>query len=341
MKLVSEPNTPGNIAQANKLLAAAAGASTSVLGAAFAQDVERQLHAVRNRTTSMQPGERPRGFNLWLNGEGAYHKLGADGLAPGYTLTSWGGTLGMDMSVSSRTTVGLALSALYGNLKTESADNGRGDMDTTYATFFARTTQGAWMHTLLFSAGMADVTLERTVSFGNYGYKTKGSTDGYAAGLLYELGYTTIMNAEGSFLLQSVFNVEFRHATINGYNETNSDAALTVDDASYNTVTVGAGARVQAAVGGRVLNRTALLEARALVKADAGDRSGKVENDFVNGNHAKRELESAEIGAVGIELGAGVTIPVGKRGSIFMDGSVELRSGYSSMDANVGYKLSF
>lgn len=343
-RLVDVVSALDNKTQAGKMgeiLAAAAGASTSVLGAAFAQDMERQLQAVRNRTTSMNADDRSRGFNVWLNGEGSYHKLDADSLAPGYTLSSWGGTVGMDMSVNNHTTVGLALSALYGRLKTDSADNGRGDMDTTYATFFARVSQGAWMHTILFSGGMADVKLNRTVNYGDYSYKTKGSTDGYAAGLLYELGYAHIMNPEGSFLLQSVFNVELRHATINGYNETGSDAGLTVGDADYNTLTVGAGARMQAMVGSRALNRSALLEARALVKVDAGDRSGKVENDFINGNRTKRELESAEIGAVGIELGAGVTVPVGKRGSFFMDGSVELRAGYSSLDANVGYKVSF
>ena len=340
VKAVDKMDIETQEAQMSRVLAAAAGASVAVLGSALSQDLERQLHAVRNRTTSIMADDN-HSYHVWMNGEGSYHKLDADSLAPGYSLSSWGGTVGMDVSLSANTTIGLALSALYGNLKTDAADNGRGDLDTTYATFFARVAKGSWLHTFLFSGGVADISLNRTVNYGSGSYSAKGSTDGYAVGALYELGYANVMNAEGTFLLQSVVNIELRHVGIGGYSESNTDAGLVVDDASYTTLTIGAGARLQSVIGGNALNRSALFEARFLVKADAGDRSGKVQNDLINGNNAKRELESAEIGAVGIEVGAGVTVPVGKRGSIFLDGSLEVRSGYSSMDANIGYRLSF
>ena len=54
----------------------------------------------------------------------------------------------------------------------------------------------------------------------------------------------------------------------------------------------------------------------------------------------RANVESAEKGALGLELGAGISVPVGT-GSIFTDGSVELRSDYTNFNATVGYRIQF
>lgn len=51
-------------------------------------------------------------------------------------------------------------------------------------------------------------------------------------------------------------------------------------------------------------------------------------------------IESAERAELGVELGAGISIPVGS-GSIFTDGSLELRSDYTNFNATVGYRIQF
>ena len=337
-----------NRADMGKLLAAGAGASTSVLGAAFAQDVQRQLSAIRNRTINMAPEPHYDSYDTlpfyhaWISGESSYHKLGADGMAPGFTLSGWGGSVGVDANVSQQTTVGFALSAMYNDLKADAADSARGDLDTTYVTAFARMAQGAWLHTVVVTGGVADVKLNRTVNYGASSYTTHGSTDGYAFGALYEVGYAHVLSESGSAVLQPVFNVAFRHASLAGYSETGSDAGLKVDDISQDVITVGAGVRLQAMVGTNAFNRSAVLEGRVLVKGDAGDRSGTVMNRLINGDGTARELESAKIGAVGLEFGVGLMVPVGSEGdSIFIDASVEMRRGYTSFDANVGYRFNF
>ena len=339
----------------DSMLAAGAGASISTLGQALGDDLHRQINSIRNRTTVMGAEARYDQYDvlplyhMWVNGETGYHKLDSDGLAPGYTLNSWGGTLGLEMDVTRNVTVGLALSAMYGDLKTEAADSGSGDLDTTYMSAFMSARRGAWRHTVVLSGGMADVKFNRTVGYSTstiFGampgsYKTSGSTDGYAVGALYEIGYTRMANAAGTVAVQPVFNVEYRRVGINGYTEAGSDAALRVDDITQDSITFGAGARVQALTGGNVFNRSAIFEGRALLKVEAGDRSGKAINAIVN-TQKTAELESAEVGAVGVEVGAGITIPLGStEGSIFIDGSLELRSGYTSMDATVGYRVSF
>ena len=77
------------------------------------------------------------------------------------------------------------------------------------------------------------------------------------------------------------------------------------------------------------------------MKVDVGDHSGRALNGIV-GSATMAEVESAKVGAVGVEVGAGLTIPLGSQyGSVFLDGSLEWRNGWMSADAALGYRLSF
>ncbi len=334
-------------AAANRALAAAAGAGTSVLGLALAGDVERQLRAIRNRTTSM--GVNPRVVhdempyvNAWVNAEGDYRKMDAAGMAPGYELSSWGGTLGVDIDCTEMLTAGLALTAMYGDLDAESADHASGDLDSYYLSAFARLNSGHWLHTLVATAGMVDVSLDRYVGLGSSSYHTHGETDGFAFGLLYELGYTIPLDEEGTSCLQPLVNVAWRHVGLDSYTESGSDAALRVNGKDVNLVTFGAGARFQAQVGESVYNRSSLLELRALAKVDAGDREGEAAVALLQDGVAGGRVRSAEAGNVGAEFGAGLSIPLGQEsGTLFFDASLEWRRDYSQVNGVVGYRVNF
>ncbi len=159
---------------------------------------------------------------------------------------------------------------------------------------------------------------------------------------MYEVGYTMPITEDASACWQPVFNVTWRHVDVDGYTEGGSDAALTYGDQSYDTVTFGLGARMQAVVGENLYNRMSILETRALLKVDAGDREGEADVAFANVPGASANVRSAERGAVGAELGIGLTVPVGmESGSIFFDASAELRSGETSVNGTVGYRINF
>ncbi len=336
----------GDAAGLERTLSAVAGASVATLAPALAEDLHRQLNAIRNRTTAM--ADDPHGVNdsspflhAWINAEGSYYKMNSDGFLPGYKLDNWGGTVGFDVDVSSRTTLGLALSAMYGDLKVDAADTATGDLDTAYLSAFARVVRGPWFHTFVLSGGVADVRLVRSVSYGLGCYRTSGSTTGYALGSLYELGYSKSLNEAGSLVVQPVVNVELRHASIRSYSESDSDAGLSVKDMERTVVTLGTGARIQAAVSEDAFNRVSLLEGRLLLKTDIGDRSGTSRNALIgSGNRA--ETESAHIGSVGVEAGLGVSIPLGNySASIFSDASLEWRHHWVSANATLGYRMNF
>ena len=333
-------------------LAAVAGSSTAVLGQALSGDVERQLRAIRNRAAMGNHGTNsvawdgkgglvstslPSRYFAWVNAEGNRAEQNADGTAPGYTLNSWGGTVGTGMQVNSSLTMGLALSAMYGDLQSDGPDSLDGDMDTTYLSAFARYESGKWSHAFIGTAGTMEADYKRTVSHASDSYHTYGDTDGTAFGLMYEVSRDFTLGSKGT--LSPVFNISYRHAEVDGYRESGADAALNVGEQSLDTMTLGLGARYAAVVGERAFNRACAFEARALAKYDFGDTQNNIDVGFVN--HATRaNIESAEMGAFGVELGAGISVPVGK-GSIFADGSVELRSDYTNCNATVGYSIQF
>ncbi len=351
-------NAAGSRAEADGILAAASGASVSVLGSAMAADIERQLRGIRNRSmgslalqrqrAAWRGGKAPRAladaprFGAWIYGEGDHRKMDADGFMPGYSLSSWGGTVGMDMSCDGRLTAGLALTALYGDLDAHSADHAEGDFDRYYISAFASGSCRRWQHTLVGTVGRLDGDWNRTVSYGSGSYHTHGGTKGWGYGLMYEIGYSIPMDDEANFTLQPIANVSWRYADIDGYTERGSDAALRVGDQDYNVVTFGAGVRTRAEVGKNLFNREALLEARALVKVDTGDRSGEATVAMLGGGGRWAKVRSEKLGAVGVELGAGLTFPLGEDyGAIFIDGSAELRNEYSNLNGTLGYRFEF
>ena len=343
---LSKQGSAAAAAQADKIMAAVAGSSTAILGSALSSDVERQLRAIRNRTTTMgvaqtEVNEGMPYVNAWLNAEGDHHEMDADGLAAGYTRDSWGGTVGFDVDLTPSFTMGLAVTAMYGDIESEAADKAEGDFDTQYLSLFARYSSNAWTHTFVATVGRADITLDRTVNYGTGIYETTGDTEGTSFGFMYEVGRVFALTEDGDVCLQPVANVTFRHSSVDGYEESGCDATVAVDEQTYSAVTLGVGARLQAVIGTSIYNRASILEARALAKFDMGDREGETDVRLTQGGDTAT-VKSAELGAFGAEFGVGVTVPVGTNaGSIFVDGSAEIRSGYTNINGTVGYRINF
>ncbi|MGN0864806.1 MAG: hypothetical protein ACI4P8_01500 [Akkermansia sp.] len=333
----------GDSAAAERLGEAFSGASVAAMGAALAGTVESRLESIRNRTTTMGVNqcvvnEDMPYFNAWINAEGDYRELNSDGSMPGYKLSSWGGTVGFDVDCTPSFTCGLAFSALYGDFDSKGADHATGDLNTYYLTAFARYAKHRWTHTFVATAGLADTSLERTVN----GAKVEGDSDGSMLGALYEVGYVFALDEEATTCLQPVFNVAVTHSTLKGYTESGSTVALQVDDTELTRVSFGLGARLQAVVGESVYNRSSILEMRALLKADAGDREGETKVALAGTELPTHSVKSAESGAIGCELGAGLTVPVGDEGgNLFADASVELRADYTNVNATLGYRVNF
>ena len=282
-------------------------------------------------------------FHMWMQGTGSYAKLDTRGDESGYELTTWGGTVGMDVDINDRFTAGAAFTANYGSLTASAADTADGDLDSYYVNLFARYQYRKWSHLLILTGGWNDASLTRTVDYGTGSYQARGNTTGAGFGAMYELAYDIALNEDRSVILQPLFNASIVTTRMDGYRESGSagNAGLKVEDQELTTAAVAVGARLSGLMGSNVFGREALGEVRVNVSQDMGDRRGQANVGFLADPSYTRPVYGAKVGSTAFQIGAGLSVPVGTQGVIFVDGNADIRSGSSSINGSIGYRYNF
>ncbi len=335
-----------NPVAADQLAASIAGASNLGLGLAVSDDMSRQLGSIRNRTMSM--GVDPsveftedKQYRGWINAESSSSDLSGEGTLAGYEMSSWGGTVGVEVNMNSRLTIGLALSSMYGDFSSHDVDSLRGDVNTNYLSGFARLNDGRWSHSFVIAGGLSDISTNRTVSYAGGSYTTDGDTEGSSFGMLYELAYTHALNEDSSTAWQPLVSLAFQSSQVDAYTEGGSDAALHVGEQSMTYATLGLGARMETVIGENLYNRSSILSLRAMAKADFGDDSTESDVALLKGTQGSN-VKSAERGMFGLEVGVGLNIPIMQdASSIFLDANFEMRENQNSFSASAGYRFAF
>ncbi|MFQ9834233.1 MAG: hypothetical protein ACLRZQ_05985 [Akkermansia muciniphila] len=52
-------------------------------------------------------------------------------------------------------------------------------------------------------------------------------------------------------------------------------------------------------------------------------------------------MRGAKTGTTALQLGAGLSVPVGTKGTIYVNGNADIRDGSSSVNGSVGYRYDF
>ena len=336
-----------DLAGASRALAAVAGSTVNALGTAQRDALRDQMGWIRNRTTLMgvNPAyvndDLPR-FHMWMEGTGSYAKLDTRGDESGYQLTTWGGTVGVDADLSDRLTVGAAFTAGYGDLTAGAADSADGHLDSYYASLFGRYQNKRWAHTLILTGGWNDAKLNRTVNYGEGSYGTQGSTSGWGFGAMYELTYDVYLNENRSSVLQPLFNASVVTTRMDGYEETGAgNAGLNVGRQDWTTGTLALGGRWMGLIGSNIFGRESLAEIRVNAAQDLGDRRGETNVSLLGNPGFAQSVRGAKTGTTALQLGAGLSVPVGTKGTIFVNGNADIRDGSSSVNGSVGYRYDF
>ena len=336
-----------DLAGASRALAAVAGSTVNALGTAQRDALRDQMGWIRNRTTLMgvNPAyvndDLPR-FHMWMEGTGSYAKLDTRGDESGYQLTTWGGTVGVDADLSDRLTVGAAFTAGYGDLTAGAADSADGHLDSYYASLFGRYQDRRWAHTLILTGGWNDAKLNRTVNYGEGSYGTQGSTSGWGFGAMYELTYDVYLNENRSSVLQPLFNASVVTTRMDGYEETGAgNAGLNVGRQDWTTGTLALGGRWMGLVGSNIFGREALAEIRVNAAQDLGDRRGETNVSLLGNPGFAQSVRGAKVGTTALQLGAGLSVPVGTKGTIYVNGNADIRDGSSALNGSIGYRYDF
>ena len=349
MNAISTMVTGSNpdLAGASRALAAVAGSTVNALGTAQKDALRDQMGWIRNRTTLM--GVNPAYinedlpyFHMWMEGTGSYAKLDTRGDESGYQLTTWGGTVGMDVDLSDHFTMGAAFTANYGDLTASAADSADGRLDSYYASLFGRYQNKRWAHTLILTGGWNDAKLNRTVNYGEGSYGTQGSTSGWGLGAMYELTCDVYLNENRSSVLQPLFNASVVTTRMDGYEETGAgNAGLNVGRQDWTTGTLALGGRWMGLVGSNIFGRESLAEIRVNAAQDLGDRRGETNVSLLGNPGFAQSVRGAKTGTTALQLGAGLSVPVGTKGTIYVNGNADIRDGSSSVNGSVGYRYDF
>ena len=299
-----------DLAGASRALAAVAGSTVNALGTAQRDALRDQMGWIRNRTTLMgvNPAyvndDLPR-FHMWMEGTGSYAKLDTRGDESGYQLTTWGGTVGMDVDLSDHFTMGAAFTANYGDLTASAADSADGHLDSYYASLFGRYQNKRWAHTLILTGGWNDAKLNRTVNYGEGSYGTQGSTSGWGFGAMYELTCDIYLDENRSSVLQPLFNASVVTTRMDGYEETGAgNAGLNVGRQDWTTGTLALGGRWMGLVGSNIFGREALAEIRVNAAQDLGDRRGETNVSLLGNPGFAQSVRGGESGNDGAVAGS-------------------------------------
>ncbi len=341
--------TSQSFSAASQTLAALAGSTTTALSSAYVQSLSTQMLSIRNRMVTMGAGEGcvPAELpycNMWFNADGSHLKLDSDGREAGYTLNTWGGTLGVDCDFSERITAGAAFSVQSGDLSSSAAESSKGDLDSFYVNLFLRAQVKRWGHAFILTGSHANMSLDRSFAVGSDYYTARGTTNGTGFGAMYELSYDIPLEVESRTLpmLQPLLNVSWTSASVDAYSETGlGDAGLHVGKQDVSFATIGLGARYLADVGHNIFNRKGIFEARAMLLQDMGDRRGDADLAMRAAPAPAGRVRGAEPGSTRIEMGAGLTIPVGTNSDVFLNANAEFCSGATGVNGAVGYRYQF
>ena len=349
MNAISTMVTGSNpdLAGASRALAAVAGSTVNALGTAQKDALRDQMGWIRNRTTLM--GVNPAYvnedlpyFHMWMEGTGSYAKLDTKGDESGYQLTTWGGTVGMDVDLSDHFTMGAAFTANYGDLTASAADTADGHLDSYYANLFGRYQSKRWAHTLILTGGWNDAKLNRTVNYGEGSYRTQGNTNGWGFGAMYELTYDVYLNEDRSSILQPLANASVVATHMDGYTETGAgNAGLNVGKQEWTTGTVALGGRWMGLIGSNIFGREALAEFRVNAAQDMGDRRGETNVALLGNPGFMQSVRGTKVGTTALQIGAGLSVPVGTQGTVFINGNADFRDGANSVNGSIGYRYDF
>lgn len=194
--------------------------------------------AVGSRTSSLRGASSGSPFSetgFWVQGHDSDLRQGRRSGIAGYDADSRGLSLGLDGKLDEQWTLGVAYSNL--DTKVSGRTGNKSEIDSQVLTLYSGFEQGPVFVDTSLSYGFNDNTSKRSIA----GTRAKGDFDSQSLALNLEAGYG--LHA-GSVTLEPRVATRYSRLDIDSYREKGSSAALAVSSQRYETIELGAGARL-------------------------------------------------------------------------------------------------
>ena len=328
------------------VLSAASGASLAALADTQRRGLRDVQDNLRNRIIQMGGGTSAGlttdweyvGLQAWAQADGGLASTSGSGDEWGYDYDTMGATVGANIDLTANTVIGMSFSASYGEITVDdSTDHAKGNNDAQYISFFARHNKERWVQMFIFTYGMNEMDMERSV----LGYNAKGDTKGETFSAYYELGYTLGIDYEYEHIVQPLVSVSFTSASVDAFEEAGSigNAGINYANNSYFYGQVAIGARYQGVLYETVHERNAVVEARALITHDFGDTTD--EASVALAGSKEYTVKGADSSGMGFKIGAGLSIPVEQHTTLYADVDYTSAPDYSGFRGNIGVRYDF
>jgi len=300
---------------------------------ALSADVNRRFDA------SGQPIEGVQSSAISASVTGGNSELNGDDNCGDYSRNSFGGMVAMAHALYNGWTFGASFAFSY-------ADAECGDVsmegDFIYVDLAMMHKGARLTQTGTIGAAFINFDTERDVLVNAAGHSysgtAEGSTSAVAINMSYEMAYDLLKSDDGH-RFGSVVMAEATFAQIDGMEEEgmgNAGVRSEFDDVA--SFTFGVGARYTYEYGS-VLN-PGFFSLEAMVVAEAGDNTPKVNNMFIGGGQTY-ELVGPEAGEIGLRLNANWLLPIGEQTGFFMNVTSEFRADQTEVGGSAGVKYSF
>ena len=334
-----------SLAERQDVLDAVSGASLVVLADVQRRGLRDSQRNIRNRVIQMGGGTSAglttdweyAGLQTWAQADASFTSTGGNQDECGYDFNTTGATVGANLDLTANLVVGMAFSASYGDADIDSKDYATVETSSYYLNFFGRYQSNRWVHMFIFTVGMDEMDTERRVM----GYKANGNTEGTTYSLYYELGYTIGLDYENNHILQPLASVTLTTAQMSSFVERGNigNAGLRYEGEDFVYGQLAIGARYQGVIYESVHERSAVLEARAVITHDIGDKTDHATLSYMGGHNFS--VKGADSTGIGFEIGAGLSIPVEQHTTLFADADFTYAPEYTGFRANVGVRYDF
>ena len=160
---------------------------------------------------------------------------------------------------------------------------------------------------------------------------------------MYELTCDIYLNENRSSVLQPLFNASVVTTRMDGYEETGAgNAGPERRQAGLDDGDAGAGRPLDGLVGSNIVPAGNAGGNPGQRGAGPGrpERGNRTSPCWASPGFAQ-SVRGAKTGTTALQLGAGLSVPVGTKGTIYVNGNADIRDGSSALNGSVGYRYDF
>jgi outer membrane autotransporter protein len=270
-------------------------------------------------------------WGVWVTGIGEFTNVDGSNGAAGYDIHSGGVTFGVDYRVCSIFAIGLT--AGYTNINGGLANGGDLDVNAGQLGLYATLFGGGFYADAAVTGGPSGYHTRRTALLGS----ASGSTVGGNLNTLIAAGYDW---KKGGLSIGPTADFQYSYFGLSGFTESGSLAPLKIDsqNAQSERTALGMKASYEWKVGHVIVKP----EISAAWQHEFGDQAYSIVASFANGAGNSFTVTSPQIGRDSLLIGAGATVLLSDRISVyaFYDGEL-LRTNYESNNLSAGVRMTF